>query len=403
MLMAATAELVAPPRESYGRLFLRFLRFGFLAWGGPVAQIAMIRHELVDEEHWVSNERFNRTLAVYQVLPGPEAHELCVYFGMLARGRLGGLLAGLGFMLPGFVLMFILSWFYLTYGIASPLFHGIFLGFQAAVVALIVRAVHRIGGHALHDRWLLGIAVVALVGALAGAHFAITLIVAGLAYVLVKRKLILPALALETIFLVGFVLYALYSVRAGMDTAAQAIGNSSPGTAAIPSLLFSGLRAGLLTFGGAYTVIPFLQRDAVVVGAWMTNAQFLDGIALSGILPAPLIIFSTFVGYFGGGPWGALAMTFGIFLPAFAFTLVGHGYLERLIANSSVHTFLDGVTAGVVGLITASTLVLFRQGIASLPALGIFVLALAGVYLWKAKAAVAGIVLSAGLLGLLVF
>jgi len=403
MLMAATAELVAPPRESYGRLFLRFLRFGFLAWGGPVAQIAMIRHELVDEEHWVSNERFNRTLAVYQVLPGPEAHELCVYFGMLARGRLGGLLAGLGFMLPGFVLMFILSWFYLTYGIASPLFHGIFLGFQAAVVSLIVRAVHRIGGHALHDHWLLGIAAVALVGALAGAHFAVTLIVAGLAYVLVKRQLILPALALEIIFLIGFAVYALYGVRAGMDTAAQAIGNSSPGTAAIPSLLLSGLRAGLLTFGGAYTVIPFLQRDAVVVGAWMTNAQFLDGIALSGILPAPLIIFSTFIGYFGGGPWGALAMTFGIFLPAFAFTLVGHSYLERLIAHPAVHTFLDGVTAGVVGLITATTFVLFRQGIASLPALGIFVLALAGVYLWKAKAAVAGIVLSAGILGLLVF
>jgi chromate transporter len=400
--MTATAELVPPPRESYGRLFLRFLRFGFLAWGGPVAQIAMIRHELVDEEHWVSNERFNRTLAVYQVLPGPEAHELCVYFGMLARGRLGGLLAGLGFMLPGFVLMFILSWFYLTYGIASPLFHGIFLGFQAAVVALIVRAVHRIGGHALHDRWLLGIAAVALVGALAEAHFAITLIVAGLAYVLVKRQLILPALALETIFLIGFAIYTLYGMRAGMDTA-QAIGNSSPGTAAIPSLLLSGLRAGLLTFGGAYTVIPFLQRDAVVAGAWMTNAQFLDGIALSGILPAPLIIFSTFIGYFGGGPWGALAMTFGIFLPAFAFTLVGHSYLERLIAHPAVHTFLDGVTAGVVGLITATTFVLFRQGIASLPALGIFVLALAGVYMWKAKVAVAGIVLSAGLLGLLVF
>jgi chromate transporter len=107
-------------------------------------------------------------------------------------------------------------------------------------------------------------------------------------------------------------------------------------------------------------VIPFLQRDAVTAGAWMTNAQFLDGIALSGILPAPLIIFSTFIGYFGGGPGGALAMTFGIFLPAFAFTLIGHDYLERLIANPSVHTFLDGVTAGVVGLITATILVLFR-------------------------------------------
>src|SRR5205809_3941479 len=155
VLMTATAELVAPPRESYGRLFLRFLRFGFLAWGGPVAQIAMIRHELVDEEHWISNERFNRTLAVYQVLPGPEAHELCVYFGMLARGRLGGLLAGLGFMLPGFVLMFILSWLYLRYGLQTDGTVAFVFGIvQAAVVALIVRAVHRIGGHVLADRWL---------------------------------------------------------------------------------------------------------------------------------------------------------------------------------------------------------------------------------------------------------
>src|SRR5262245_49287946 len=84
------------PHQTYGRLFLRFLRFGLLAWGGPVAQIAMIRRELVEEERWISAARFNRALAVYQVLPGPEAHELCVYFGMLARGRIGGLLAGLG-------------------------------------------------------------------------------------------------------------------------------------------------------------------------------------------------------------------------------------------------------------------------------------------------------------------
>jgi chromate transporter len=401
--MTTTAEIAAPPREPLDRLFLRFLRFGLLAWGGPVAQIAMIRRELVDEEHWVSNERFNRTLAVYQVLPGPEAHELCVYFGTLARGRLGGLLAGLGFMLPGFVLMFLLSWFYLTYGLASPLFQRVFLGFQAAVVALIIRAVHRIGNHALHDRWLFGIAATALAGTLLGAHFAITLIVSGLTYALIKRKLIVPALTLQALSLVGYLVYIFYSGDVDPGTAAASAGNPTPGSASIPTLLFSGLRAGLLTFGGAYTVIPFLQRDAVILGAWMTNAQFLDGIALSGILPAPLIIFSTFVGYFGGGPWGALVMTFGIFLPAFAFTLVGHEYLERLIDTPSVHTFLDGVTAGVVGLISATTLVLFRQGITSLPALSIFVLALAGVYLSKAKAAVAGIILSAGLLGLLFF
>ena len=398
-MIETTRVAERPPRESYRGLFLRFLRFGFLAWGGPVAQIAMIRQELVDEEHWVSNDRFNRILAVYQVLPGPEAHEICVYFGYLARGRLGGLLAGLGFMLPGFVLMFALSWFYLTYGIKSPLFQGILFGFQAAVVALIIRAVHRIGGHALHDRWLFGIAVVAFVGSLLGVYFALTLLVAGVGYVLVKRDLHLLARALGVVFLAWAVLYRISGAGVAADAALQTTSTVTPGTMSIPALLVSGLRAGLLTFGGAYTAIPFLQNDAVVVGAWMTNQQFLDGIALSGILPAPLIIFSTFVGYFGGGPLGALAMTLGVFFPAFAFTLVGHKYLERLISNSAVHTFLDGVTAGVVGLIAAVTVDLFRAGVTSLPAALIFALALLAVYLWKAKTAVVGIVVGAGLLG----
>src|SRR5687767_15799711 len=100
------------PHQSYTSIFLRFLRFGFLAWGGPVAQIAMIRQELVEEEKWVTPAHFKRVLAIYQILPGPEAHEMCVYFGYLARGRIGGILAGLGFMLPGFFLMFALSWAY---------------------------------------------------------------------------------------------------------------------------------------------------------------------------------------------------------------------------------------------------------------------------------------------------
>ncbi|MDQ5852307.1 MAG: chromate efflux transporter, partial [Chloroflexota bacterium] len=393
------ADAPAVPQEPYGRLFLRFLRFGFLAWGGPVAQIAMIRQELVEEERWISRERFNRTLAVYQVLPGPEAHELCVYFGMLARGRLGGLLAGLGFMLPGFVLMFALSWFYLTFGIHTPLFQGIFLGFQAAVVALIVRAVHRIGEHALHDRWLLGIAGVALAGHLLGIHFAITLMLAGLAYVLASRGSFVPTIVLGVAFLTGTALYAFGASNWATATAAQAGGTATPGSASIPALLLSGLRSGVLTFGGAYTVIPFLQQDAVVRGGWMTNGQFLDGIALGGILPAPLIIFSTFVGYVGGGPLGALAMTFGIFVPAFCFTLLGHDYVERLINKRAVHSFLDGVTAGVVGVIAATTLLLLRQGVTRLPSAIIFGLALLAVYRWKAKATVAGIVLGAGLLG----
>src|SRR5215208_4916343 len=249
--MTTTAELATAPRESYGKLFLRFLRFGSLAWGGPVAQIAMIRRELVDEEHWISNERFNRTLAVYQVLPGPEAHELCVYFGMLARGRVGGLLAGLGFMLPGFVLMFVLSWMYLSFGI-SPLFGAVFLGFQAAVVALIVRAVHRIGSHALHDKWLMAIAAIALIGSVLGVHFAVTLLVAGVAYALAGGGIRSVAALLLIAFVAGAAVYtfALRDAAGGASMLGTVPGPdyAEAGVASVGELFVSGLKAGLLTF-----------------------------------------------------------------------------------------------------------------------------------------------------------
>ena len=379
----ASIEESAPLHEPYVRLFLRFLRFGLLAWGGPVAQIAMIRQELVEEQRWISRERFNRVLAVYQVLPGPEAHELCVYFGMIARGRLGAILAGLGFMLPGFLLMLGLSWFYVTYGIRSPLFADLFYGFQAAVTALIARAVFRIGGHALNDRWLWGIAIFSGIAQLLGVNFLITLVLAGIAYAWIRHRT-LPSFSQAAVFL-------------PLSSLSLTTLSDPPNLLA---LLFYGLRSGLLTFGGAYTVIPFLQHDAVIAGGWMTNEQFLDGLALSSILPAPLIIFATFVGYLGGGPFGALVLTVGIFFPAFAFTLVGHNYLERPVENKSAHAFLDGVTAGVVGLIAVTAIDLFRSAVTDLPALAIFSAAFLVLYRWKAKAAIAVVVLCAGLLGL---
>lgn len=387
------------PHESYWKLFRRFLRFGLLAWGGPVAQIAMIRQELVDEEHWVSNERFNRVLAVYQVLPGPEAHELCVYFGTVARGRMGGLLAGLGFMLPGFILMMLLSWFYVTYGIKSVLFAGAFYGMQAVVGALIVRAIHRIGGHSLLNRWLWAIAVLAFAAQLVGIHFVIILAAAGLIYVLVQRDQVRAAGVVWGIGLVGIMIVGWGLLNAGAITANTAV-TTATGNPSILSLFGSGLRTGLLTFGGAYTAIPFLQKDAVMVGNWMTNAQFLDGLALSGILPAPLIIFGTFVGYLGGGWLGGLAVTLGIFGPAFAFTLVGHNLMERLIANTALHSFLDGITAGVVGLIAATTIVLLRATLVDVPTLLIFAVGLLVLFQWKSKWNVPVVVLGAGLVGL---
>jgi chromate transporter len=398
-----------PPAEPHGKLFLRFLRFGLLAWGGPVAQIDMIRQELVSEEKWTSNEHFRRLLAIYQVLPGPEAHELCVHFGMMSRGRWGGVLAGLGFMLPGFILMFLFSWLYLSLNIAATAFQAVFLGIQPAVIALIVRACHRIGGHALVDGPLWAIATLAAVGELLGLSFYLTLPLAGLAYLFAAKRQALGLAVVSLVFAAAVgTMSPIVKGQEHIFAGKQAAGMSSEsaratGQANVPVLFGSGLRAGLLTFGGAYTAIPFLREDAVERGAWMTERDFLDGVALSGILPAPLIIFSTFVGYFGGGPLGALAMTAGVFLPAFLFSILFYRHLEAVIANPLLRHFLEGVTAGVVGLITVTTLNLGMTAIPTWKAAMIFGCALLLIYCWRSKAATPAVILGAGIAGWFTF
>lgn len=391
------------PREPLLRLFLRFLRFGALAWGGPVAQIGMLRQELVEQERWLSPRAFNRVLAVYQVLPGPEAHELCVYMGYRARARIGGLLAGLGFMAPGFVLMFVAAWVYVTHGVQLQALAPAFAAVQAVVAALVVRAVIRIGGHVATNAWLWTIAALAMVAQLAGVHFGIVLAGAGAMYLLAVPGRAPGAWSIAVLAVVGIAgTIVSNGGLAGLAALTPILVDAVPAQLQAMSplaLLWSGLKAGLLTFGGAYTVIPFLQRDAVVDGGWMSNGQFLDGVALTGLLPAPLVILATFVGYLGGGPWGAVAMTAGVFLPAFAFTLVGHDALERLLYRPGVHRLLEGVSAGVVGLIAGTAVALFKASVDNLEALLLFALALAALFAWKGRMAIPALILAAALWG----
>jgi chromate transporter len=268
------------------------------------------------------------------------------------------------------------------------------------VLALILRGLHRIGSRAIHGRWLPVIAVTALALSWLGVHFAVPLATGGLAYLLVAR-------GRSTAAMVALAVAVVLSVTVVLTTGFPSDGDASePAPAGTrPSsgeLLVTGLEAGSLTFGGAYTAIPFVQDDAVRRGGWMTNDQFLDGLALSGTIPAPLIIFGTFVGYVGAGLAGAVAITVGMFLPAFVITLIGHAYLERAVHNQRLHATLDGITAGVVGLVAFTTIQLALTTLTDAPAVLIFSGAIVALYAWQAPAAVPVVVLAGGVLGVIV-
>ena len=380
-----TSGDAAPRSDSPASIFLRFLKFGALAWGGPAAQIAMIKHECVDEERWVSEETFKKTLAVFQVLPGPEAHELCVYFGRMRGGKWGGFLAGLGFMLPGFLLMLGLSILYVEADLATHL-DELFYGLKAAVGALIARALVRLAQSFITDVPLALLAVVGFALTLfASASFVLVLAGAGLAYELwtnagrwTRRASSFSPAAIVLMVALGAVTLSLTA-----------------------QIFLEGLKAGLLTFGGAYTVIPFLQQSSVDNHHWLTDSQFVDGLAISGVLPAPLIIFSTYVGYLAGGLSGGLVMTLGIFLPAFVFPIFFHRFLVAIAENPRIRPSLLGVAAGVIGLIAAVTVQILDTSVVdvytAILAVGAFIV----LNRFHGKLTVLYVVLGCGLIGAL--
>jgi chromate transporter len=365
-------------------IFIRFLKFGALAWGGPAAQIAMIKRECVDEEHWVDEATFKKTLAVYQVLPGPEAHELCVYFGRIRGGKLGGFLAGLGFMLPGFLLMLGLSILYVEAELSDNL-DELFYGLKAAVVAIVARALVRLSQTFITDVPLALLAAAAFaLTVFADAGFVFVLLGAGLGYELWKNARAWigrqHSLTLSPV--------AALSVLAGAITVSLTA-----------EIFWEGLKAGLVTFGGAFTVIPYLQDVAVEGKGWLTEGQFVDGLALGGALPAPLIIFSTFVGYIAGSLVGGLAMTVGIFIPAFVFPIFLHRQLVAVAENDRLHPFLLGVAAGVIGLIAAVTVEIVDTGVVDAATAVLAIAGFLALTRWHGKLTVLYVVFGCGVIG----
>src|SRR5437762_3088967 len=325
---------------SWREVFLYFLFLGFINIGGPVAQITMMFNHMVEKRRWLSKDRFVKIMAFCHMLPGPEALQLAIYVGYLKRKLWGGVLAGVTFILPGAVAMMVLSWLYVSYGKLPQVTNALYV-LKPAVLGIIAAGIIKLGRAAIRNAFLAVLLVGAFVGMrFAGINFLLILLIAGLlnliaehGWPLIKKTTpSLPVMFVGTAALLPFSDSRLFQI----------------------AWLF--FKTGLLSFGGAYASLVFVQRGAVAQFHWLSDGQLLDGVALSVATPGPFMLFTTFVGYIAGGIPGASLATFFVFLPSFIFVLGGVHYIEKVRENRGLQAFLAGVSAAVVGVIAVVSL-----------------------------------------------
>ncbi len=381
-----TTQLPAPVTLS--QAFKYWLKLGFISFGGPAGQISMMHHDLVEQKRWISEKRFLHALNYCMVLPGPEAQQLATYIGWLMHRTWGGIIAGTMFVLPSLLILIALSWVYIAFG-NVPVIAGLFYGIKPAVTAIVVHATHRIGSRALKNNLMWMIAAAAFV-AIFALNVPFPAIVAGAALIgyfggrlspdtfkvggghgkagksfgrsLIDDDTPTPQHArfswmrLLGIALAGallwFVPMALLTLAYGWDHTLTQMG-----------WFFT--KAALLTFGGAYAVLPYVYQGAVVHYGWLTPLQMIDGLALGETTPGPLIMVVAFVGFIGAytqalfgpelvflaGAVAATLVTWFTFLPSFLFILAGGPLVESTHGDLKFTAPLTAITAAVVGVI----------------------------------------------------
>jgi chromate transporter len=368
--------------------FLYWLKLGFISFGGPAGQISMMHQELVEKRRWISEHRFLHALNYTMVLPGPEAQQLATYLGWLMHGVWGGIAAGILFVIPSLFILIALTWIYLSYG-NVPAVEGILYGIKPAVTAIVVFAAYRIGTRALKNNTLRAMAVLAFLAIFAldvpfpyivlmagivgyvGSHVAPAQFRAGghhsesgksFGTALIDDDTPVPEHArfkwsrVISFTLIGFSIWGSVLLVLSMTYGWQ-------GTLTQMGWFFT--KAALVTFGGAYAVLPYVYQGGVETYSWLNGAQMIDGLALGETTPGPLIMVVAFVGFVGGwtkeifgpemlplaGAAGAGIATLFTFLPSFLFILLGGPAVEATRHEVRFTAPLTGITAAVVGVI----------------------------------------------------
>ena len=360
---------------SWREVFLYFLLLGFINVGGPVAQITMMYNHMVERRRWLSDDRFVKIMGFCHMLPGPEALQLAIYVGYLKRRLLGGILAGLTFIVPGALVMILLSWLYVRYGSLPQVNNALYI-LKPAVLGIIAAGVIKLGRAAIKNRVLAALLVGAFAAMrFAGVNFLLILLLAGFINLLVEEGV--PRLKRPTPSTTRMLVFGLGA--AGLADARWL------------QMAWLFLKTGLFSFGGAYASLIFLQRGAVGQYGWLTAGQLLDGVALSVATPGPFMLFTTFVGYVAGGIPGAIIATFFVFLPSFVFVLGGAHYIEQVRHNRSVQAFLAGASAAVVGVILVVSLELLPEALVDVPSVAVAVVAFLVITLLKADVALVAV------------
>ena len=386
--MTETNNHSAPEAVSFAEAFRFWLKLGFISFGGPAGQIAIMHQELVENQRWISERRFLHALNYCMVLPGPEAQQLAIYIGWLLHRTWGGITAGVLFVLPSLFILIALAWIYMAFGHLAVV-AGIFYGVKPAVTAIVFQAVHRIGTRALRNKVLWGIALVAFLAIFVGnVPFPLIVATAALAGYVGEKfdpdkfriggghdatvRSFGPALIDDTtpppaharfswrhtgrIAAVGL---ALWAIPMGLLLAVF----GWDGVYTQMGVFFT--KAALLTFGGAYAVLPYVYQGAVEQYGWLSAGQMIDGLALGETTPGPLIIVVAFVGFVGGylnevfgsaaqflsGAVAAVIVTWFTFLPSFVFILLGGPLVEATQGNLKFTAPLTAISAAIVGVI----------------------------------------------------
>ncbi len=385
---ALVSELAPPAPVSLREAFLYWLKLGFISFGGPAGQISMMHQELVERHRWISEHRFLHALNYTMVLPGPEAQQLATYIGWLMHGTLGGIMAGVLFVLPSLFILIALTWIYLAFG-DVPVVAGVLYGIKPAVTAIVLFAAYRIGSKALRNGVLWALAAAAFV-AIFALHipFPYIVLAAGVIGFLGGRiapdkfktggghgasdKSFGPALIDDHTLAPDWARFSWRStilhVLAGLAIWAaiegallMTYGWQGP----LTQMGWFFTKAALVTFGGAYAVLPYVYQGGVEQYQWLSGTQMIDGLALGETTPGPLIMVVAFVGFVGGwtkeifgpenialaGMAGATVATIFTFLPSFIFILVGAPAVEATRHDVKFTAPLTGITAAVVGVV----------------------------------------------------